>query len=41
MSDAPPARDLLKELAKGDPDTALTLEAKAALKRFAARKMQP
>ena len=38
-SDAPAARELLKELAKGDPDAALTLEAKAAVQRFVERKM--
>jgi hypothetical protein len=38
-SDAPTAHELLKELAKGNPDAALTREAKAAIKRFAARKM--
>jgi hypothetical protein len=31
---APEARDLLKELAKGDPEARLTQEAKAALKRW-------
>jgi WD40 repeat protein len=33
-SGTPEARDLIKELAKGDPDTRLTQEAKAALRRW-------
>jgi len=37
-SGTPEARDLLKELAKGDPEARLTQEAKAALDRLAQRR---
>jgi WD40 repeat protein len=37
-SDAPAARDLLKQLAKGDASAPITLEARAAMQRFDARK---
>jgi WD40 repeat protein len=37
-SDAPAARDLLKELAKGNANAPIALEAKAAIQRFEVRK---